>query len=175
MVTGMPVVFTTSFGGAGGIVAGTKYYVLTVSGPAGQTAFQVTTTFKGSTAVTLTAGSGSIRAAVSMLYSPPAYYRIQQPFILSGIVTALNAPANRLSTPSTSFSLTVYRTAAGADLQRGLTIVPSYTQTYNDATTVVQTYFNSTQIFGVNDRIHVYLTYVGSTTASDLTVQLDFL
>jgi hypothetical protein len=174
MVTGMPVVFTTSFGGAGGIVAGTKYYVLTVAGPAGHTAFQVTTTFKGSTALTLTAGSGSIRAAVSTLYSPPAYYRIQQPFILSGIVTALNAPANRLSTPSTSFSLTVYRTAGGADLQRGLTIVPSYTQTYNDATTVSQTYFNSAQIFGVNDRIHVYLTYVGSTTASDLTVQLDF-
>ena len=172
VVTGMPVVFTSSFGG--GIVAGTKYYMLKVGGNPGHTAFQVTPTFKGSAALTLTAGSGSIRAAVSTIYSPPAYYRIQQPFILSGIVTALNTAANLLSASSTSVSLTVYRTANGADLQQGLTIVPSYTQNFTDSTTIAKTYFNSSQIFGVGDRIHVYLTYVGSTTATDLTLQLDF-
>jgi hypothetical protein len=170
----MPVIFTSSFGGAGGIVAGTKYWMLAVGGVAGRTAFQVTTTFQGATAKTLTAGSGSVRAAVFTLYSPPAYYRIQQPFILSGLVTALNTPANLLSSASTSFSLTVFRTARGADLQTGLTIVPSFSQTYNDATTIAKTYFNSTQIFATGDRIHIYLTYVGTTTAQDVTVQLDF-
>jgi hypothetical protein len=174
VVTGMPVVFTSSFGGVGGIIAGTKYYVLKVGGNPGKTAFQVTPTYKGSTAITLTAGSGSVRAAVSTLSSPPAYYRIQQPFILSGLVTSLNTPANLLSTASTSFSLAVFRTANGADLQQGLTIVPMYTQTYNDSTTVSRTYFNTTQLFGTGDRLHVYLTYVGSTTAHDLTVQIDF-
>jgi hypothetical protein len=174
IVTGMPVIFTSSFGGAGGIVAGTKYWMLAVGGVAGRTAFQVTTTFQGATAKTLTAGSGSVRAAVFTLYSPPAYYRIQQPFILSGLVTALNTPANLLSSASTSFSLTVFRTARGADLQTGLTIVPSFSQTYNDATTIAKTYFNSTQIFATGDRIHIYLTYVGTTTAQDVTVQLDF-
>ena len=171
IVTGMPVVFTSSFGG---IVGGTRYWMLAVGGIPGRTAFQVTTTFQGATALTLSPGSGSVRAAVFTLYSPPAYYRIQQPFILSGLVTALNTPANLLSSASTSFSLTVFRTARGADLQTGLTIVPSYTQTYNNSTTIAQTYFNSTQIFAMGDRIHIYVTYVGSTTAHDLTVQLDF-
>ena len=171
IVTGMPVVFTSSFGG---IVGGTRYWMRAVGGIPGRTAFQVTTTFQGATALTLSPGSGSVRAAVFTLYSPPAYYRIQQPFILSGLVTALNTPANLLSSASTSFSLTVFRTARGADLQTGLTIVPSYTQTYNNSTTIAQTYFNSTQIFAMGDRIHIYVTYVGSTTAHDLTVQLDF-
>ena len=179
MVTGMPVVFNTSFGGAGGIVAGTKYYVLTIGGAPGYTAFQVTTTYSGSTAVTFSAaGTGSYNAVVWPLFSPPAYYRIQQPFILCGMMTSLNLPANitGATATSTNMSLFVCRTPVNSDLQQGVVIIPAYTQTYNDATTIVQTYFNSTQTFNVGDRVHVFLTYAGGAamTAQDVTVQLDF-
>jgi len=124
-------------------------------------------------ALALTAGSGSVTAAVWTLYSPPAFYRVQQPFLLSGFMTAINTPANVSNTSPTGFSLTVYRTASGADLQQGLTLVPGYSQTYNDGTTFTQTYYNSSQTFGAGDRLHVYLSYVGAPTAQDVTVQLD--
>jgi len=73
-------------------------------------------------------------------------------------------------------SLFVCRTPAGADLQQCVVIIPAYTQTYNDATTISKTYYNTTQTFNVGDRVHVFLTYAGGTnmTAQDVTVQLDF-
>ena len=94
------------------------------------------------------------------------------------MMTSLNLPANITgATPaSTNMSLFVCRTPVNSDLQQGVIIIPAFTQTYNDATTIVQTYFNSTQTFNVGDRIHVFLTYAGGAamTAHDITVQLDF-
>jgi hypothetical protein len=97
----------------------------------------------------------------------PAYYRTQQPFILSGL------NAHLTGAPGTGHSTTVQirRTPAGST---GTANVPGYSVTLSNSETDKSIYSIS-QTFGPGDLIHVYLTYTGnnSNTSHDLTVQLD--
>ena len=96
-----------------------------------------------------------------------AYYRTQQPFILSGL------NAHLVGAPGTGHSTTVQirRTPAGST---GAANVPGYSVTLSNSETDKSLYSIS-QTFGAGDLIHVYLTYTGnnSNTSHDLTVQLD--
>jgi hypothetical protein len=97
----------------------------------------------------------------------PAYFRVQQPFILSGLNARL------VGAPGTGHSTTVQirRTPAGST---GAANVPDYSVTLSNSETDKSLYSIS-QTFGAGDLIHVYLTYTGnnSNTSHDLTVQLD--
>ena len=101
--------------------------------------------------------------------TPPAFYRIQQITLLSGMSVSVNTP------PGTGHTVTV-------TVQKTLAInVPSNSPTNTifiitfGATETQKTFYNGSEQFNVGDRLHVLLTYTGSSanTATDLSVQLD--
>ena len=97
---------------------------------------------------------------------PAAYYRIQQPTILSGLFASLNIPTGSAQ----SVTVLVKRTPDGGTI--GDTI---FTVTLSN-TEVTKTFYNGSVDLNVRDKLHVYVTYTGNSgnnTAHDLSVQLD--
>jgi hypothetical protein len=96
----------------------------------------------------------------------PAFYRVQQPFLLSGFIVYMSIG------PGTGYSttVTVRRTPFGG----AIADVPGFTLTFNNSETF-KSYYNSSQTFGAKDLIHVHITRTGgnSNTTHDITVQLD--
>jgi hypothetical protein len=99
--------------------------------------------------------------------TPAAYYRTQQPFILSG----MNAHLTTATGTGHNATVNVRRTPAGST---GIADVPNYSLAFG-ATGTDRSIYNVSQTFGAGDLIHVQLTYTGGNgnTAQDLTVQLD--
>ena len=97
--------------------------------------------------------------------TPPAYYRIQQPAILSGLYVALN------TAPGTGNSVTIL-------LKRtpylGTIANTVFTVTISDTNTT-GTFYNGSVDFNTADQLQVSLTYTGGNgnNAADLTVQVD--
>jgi hypothetical protein len=98
--------------------------------------------------------------------SPPAYYRIQQPCLLSGMSAGLN------QAPGTGNTLTFL--VRYTPIATGTVTDTAFTVTFG-ATDLVQTYYNASLRLTTGDRLHVYITYTGNNgnAAQDLTVQLD--
>lgn len=165
---GMPIVFASSLGSSGQIVGGTIYYILTVA--AGK--ITVSATLNGTVVAVSGGGSVNVSGVVFPLTSAPAYYRIQQPMLLSAMATSLSLPAN-LSGTTDYCTVEVYKTPYGSNSQYGITNIANYKITYQDSTTYDKTFFDSTTSFAIGDRLHVYLTFSAGTTAHDLTVQID--
>ena len=97
--------------------------------------------------------------------TPYAQYRVQQPFILSGMVV------NCATVPGTGHSTTVKvrQTPAGGSIAD----VTGYSITLG-ATDSTISYYNTSQTFGAGDLIHVFVSYDASGNAThDLSVQLD--
>ena len=169
LVANMPVVFNAT---DRGITAGIIYYIF---GTPTATTLQLTTTFNGSSAFPITQGN-FVSTTYMFIYSAssaPAHFRIQQPFILSGMAASLGRPANATTSSLTNLIISLFKTPYGADLQTGIVRIAEYTLTFSDSTTFEETYFNSTVSFAVGDRLHAYVSYIGQTTAHDLTLQLD--
>ena len=98
--------------------------------------------------------------------TPAAYYRIQQPAILSGF----NVRMAILPTGADNVVFTVCRTP----LAGSITPITAYTLTFTSSSTYSQSYYNSTVNFATGDLIHVKVVYTGNNnTAHDLGVQLD--
>jgi parallel beta-helix repeat protein len=99
----------------------------------------------------------------------PAFYRVQQPFLLSGIMCfmKLKAPGTH---GGTTMTVSVWRTPFGGTIQPvdGFSLVFTGTDTF-------ESYYNSSQRFGTKDLIHVKIecTNHNNTNAHDITVQLD--
>jgi len=96
----------------------------------------------------------------------PAFYRVQQPFILSGMIAYMRtAPGVGHTT-----TITVRRTPFGGTIAD----VPLFSLVFNETDTF-KSYYNSSQTFGAKDLIHVYVTYTGGNgnTTHDIIVQLD--
>ena len=166
LVVDMPIVFQSSFGG---VTGGTVYYLSNIGG--GGHTIQVATT-RGGTGITTTTSSGlTVKAYVWTVSSPPAYYRIQQPCILAGMTASLSTDA-AANGGSDHMTVSVYRTPIGSDLQRGISAIPFYTMIFNSGGSD-QTYYDTSQTFSVGDRIHVFVWFTPTTTAHDLSVQLD--
>jgi hypothetical protein len=161
---GMPMVFATS---VGGLVAGTIYYIINASK---NTQITVSTTLGGTAYTGTTSTSGqTVAGYVWSLTSAPAYYRMQQPALLSGMTASVSTNVGAGKT----CVLQVYRTPGGADLQRGITLVKNYTLTI-DNTANSQSYYNSSRMFSASDRLSLFLTYSGLTpSVHDMSVQLD--
>jgi hypothetical protein len=98
---------------------------------------------------------------------PAAFFRIQQPAILSGLNVACTTGPN--STNGTTIQ--VYYTPVGGVM----TAIPNYRREITGAGATAISYYNSSQNLGAGDRIHVGVTYTGGNgnTTHDLTIQLD--
>lgn len=167
---GMPIVFQSAIGTT--VTPGTVYYILN---PQGNT-IPISATYNGPI-LSLSPGgplSPNVIGNVVTISSAPAYYRIQQPAILSGMAAFLARPADTTGSGATT-TITVYRTPVGSDYQFGLCPVANFTKTFS-GTTLLETYYNSSKTFSAGDRIHVFLSYTtgsGTNSSHDLTVQLD--
>lgn len=102
--------------------------------------------------------------------TPPAFYRAQQPFILSGIAVFLGiAPGSTGGTTHTT-TVTVRRTPVGGTIAD----VTGYSLTLSGTDTTAS-FYSGSQTFGTGDRVHVFISYTGGTNnaSHDVTVQLD--
>ena len=98
--------------------------------------------------------------------TPAAYYRIQQPVILSG----MNVRMAILPTGADDVVFTVCRTP----LAGSITPITAYTLTFTSSSTYSQSYYNTSVDFATGDLIHVKVVYTGNNnTAHDFGVQLD--
>ena len=96
---------------------------------------------------------------------PAAYYRIQQPTLLSGMSAGLNtAPGT-----GNSVTLLVRHTPYGGSITDTL-----FTVTFG-ATDTFKNFYSASHTMDVGDYINLYITYTGNNAnaASDLTCQLD--
>jgi hypothetical protein len=94
----------------------------------------------------------------------PAFYRIQQPTILSGLSAAL---ANAPGTGHSIVALVRY-TPVGGTITDTL-----FTVTFG-ATDTAKSFYNASRNLNSGDKLHVYLSGVtGNNSATDLSVQLD--
>jgi hypothetical protein len=93
--------------------------------------------------------------------TPPAYFRVQQPLLLSGMYASLNiAPGG-----ANSVTLTVYQNGVSTG---------TYTTTIS-GTATFNTFYNGSVRFNTGDYLSLYVSYTGggANLAHDLTVQLD--
>jgi hypothetical protein len=171
LTKGMPIVFQSVIGGT--VSVGTVYYIAAVSSPT----ITISATFNGP--VFALTGSGSLSPSVTgnvvTISSAPAYYRIQQPAILSGMAAFLAIPPNTNGATGSSTTVTIYRTPVGSDYQFGLCPVANYTKTFS-GTDLLETYYDSSKTFSAGDRIHAFLSYTSGATGNsshDFTLQLD--
>jgi len=97
---------------------------------------------------------------------PPAYFRVQQPVLLSGLSVGLN------TAPGAGHSVTVL--VRYTPIATGTVTDSAFTLTLSNAQ-VTANYYNSSLRLATGDRIHVYVSYTGNNanTGHDLTVQLD--
>jgi hypothetical protein len=96
--------------------------------------------------------------------TPPAFYRIQQPAILSGLSAAL------ATAPGTGHSIValVQYTPVGGTITNTL-----FTVTFG-ATDTIKSFYNSSQNLNSGDRLHVSLSGItGNNSATDFSLQLD--
>jgi hypothetical protein len=110
-------------------------------------------------------GTQAISASFPDTGTPAAYYRIQQPTLLTGISAGLNAA------PGTGNSVTILvrHTPYGGSITD-----TEFTITFGAADTF-KNFYSSSHTMDVGDYINVQLSYTGNNanTATDLTVQLD--
>jgi hypothetical protein len=167
LAVAMPIVFSANLGN---IVQGTIYYVQAV---VNGTTIRISTTPTGAVFSPGTT-TGSVRANLFNMTAPPAYYKVQQPALLSGISVAMAVPANSPGSSAVTVEVSVYRTPSGMNTQTSIAPILNFFTTFNDDTTTSQSYYSASQTFGAGDKIHVYLSYFGGTPlAHDMTVQLD--
>jgi hypothetical protein len=166
LAPGMPIIFASSFNN---VIAGTLYYIYSIDSA---TKIFITSSYGGSIFTTTAANGLSVNAYIYTISNPPAFYRVQQPAILSGIACALANPAS-VSGGTDSVTISVYRTPAGSDVQTGIAKIPYYTQTFDGSSGISLEYYDTSQNLAVGDRISVFMWSSPNTPAHDLSVQLD--
>ena len=166
LVAGMPIIFPSSFSN---VVGGTLYYIHSIDSA---TKIFITATRGGAIFTTTAAGGLTVNAYIYAIYAVPAFYRIQQGCILTGISCALALPASAVGGVD-SLTVSVYRTPKNADAQTGISVIPYYTKTFTQAGETSLAYYDTSQNFAQGDKLHVFASFTSTTTAHDLSVQLD--
>jgi hypothetical protein len=176
LAAGMPIIFRAAIGND--ITVGTVYWIkaLTTAGTGNPPAITISNSYNGPVKV-LTGSDGTITVGgnIVTISSAPAYYRIQQPAILSGMSAFLAIPPNTNGATGSTTSVSIYRTPVGSDYQFGLCPVANYTKTFS-GTDLLETYYDSSKTFSAGDRIHAFLSYTSGATGNsshDFTLQLD--
>jgi hypothetical protein len=96
--------------------------------------------------------------------APPAFYRIQQPTIISGLSSALG------TAPGTGHTVTILveYTPVGGTITSTL-----FTVTFG-ATDTVKSFYNASQNLNSGDKLHVFVSGItGANNATDFSLQLD--
>jgi hypothetical protein len=99
---------------------------------------------------------------------PAAFFRVQQPAILSGLnIACTTGPASTHGT-----TIQVYWTPKSTGI---MVAIPNYRKEITGAGGTAISYYNSTQDLAAGDKIHVGVTYSGGNgnLTHDLTIQLD--
>jgi hypothetical protein len=98
--------------------------------------------------------------------TPPAYYRVQQPCLLSGLSAGLNIGAGGTDTVTVLVRYTPISTGVITNTPFTVTLTVSETN---------KEFYNASVRLNTGDRIHVQLSYTGghSNNGHDLTVQID--
>lgn len=101
----------------------------------------------------------------------PAFYRVQQPLILSGMIVFMRLPAPPGTHNGTTVTISVWRTPFGQTVP---VAVPNFSLSFS-GTETFKSYYNSSLTFGAKDLIHVRLqcSNINDANAHDITVQLD--
>ena len=165
LVAGMPIVFASSFSN---VVRGTLYYIHSIDNA---TRIFITATLGGAIFTTTAASGLTVNAYIYAIYTVPAFYRVQQPCILTGMSCALALPASAVGGVD-SLTVSVYRTPKNADAQTGISAIPYYTKTFGSIGTILA-YYDTSQNLAQGDKLHVFASFTSTTTAHDLSVQLD--
>jgi hypothetical protein len=110
-------------------------------------------------------GTQAVSGAFPDTGTPAAYYRVQQPAIISGLSVGLGGAAGTGHT----VTVLVRVTPSGGSIAS-----TSFTVTLG-ATDLFANFYDASVTVGTGDRIHVQVSYTGNNgnTAHDLTVQLD--
>lgn len=94
----------------------------------------------------------------------PAYFRVQQPSLISGLSCSLNVAPGIGNSVILTIQVTPYNMSR---------VVTSFSVTLTDAQ-LQGTFYNSSFRCGTGDLIHLYIEYTGSKTgAHDVTAQID--
>lgn len=98
--------------------------------------------------------------------TPPAYFRIQQPVLLSGLSCSLNGA------PGSTHSVTLL--VQYTPISTGIVTNTPFTITFI-GTQVEGSFYNSSLSLNTGDKIHLYMTYTGNNAnnAHDITAQID--
>jgi len=163
---GMPIVFASSFNN---VIGRTQYYIHSID-----SATKIFITWEWGGVISPTpAGSGlTVNAYIFPISSAPAFYRVQQPSILSGISCALAIPASP-SGGADTLTVSVYITPKNANPQTGISAIPYYSKTLTSASGNSLSYYGTSYNLAAGDRISVFVSFTPGTTAHDLSVQLD--
>ena len=99
--------------------------------------------------------------------TPPAYFRVQQPCLLSGIAAGVNIAPGSTNTITLLVRYTPISTGSVTDTSFTVTITGSQ---------VTNSYYNSSLALNTGDQIHLYISYTSGSPANaahDISVQLD--
>ena len=96
---------------------------------------------------------------------PPAYFRIQQPSLISGLSCALNTGTLNTDTVTLSVRYSKAGTTTVRDTSFSVTLSENI---------IENSFYNSSLSLNTGDKVHLYLNYTGnSNNAGDLTAQID--
>jgi hypothetical protein len=96
--------------------------------------------------------------------TPPAYYRVQQPIMILGLVAGLSGG----TTGGNTVTITIYYTPKNGTIK-----TTPFTVTFAAGETN-KTFYDSSVRLNTGDNIHVGVIYTGANNAAhDLTVQVD--
>ena len=112
-------------------------------------------------------GTQAVSSSFPDITIPAAFYRVQQPLILSGI----NIHSNTSTSASGGTTFFVFRSPGGT----GMTLLSDFTAGFT-ATQTNFSYYNSSHDFAAGDLIHVGVVQTGggnNNTMGDITIQLD--
>jgi hypothetical protein len=112
-------------------------------------------------------GTQAVSSSFPDITIPAAYYRIQQPAILSGI----NIHANTPTSANGGVTFTVFRSPGGTGMYELTNFTLGLTATQTDLS-----YYNTTQDFASGDFLHIGVKYSGggnNNTIGDISIQLD--
>ena len=121
-------------------------------------------------------GTQAVNNLFPDITTPPAFYRIQQPTIISGLSASLTIAPNATGATNNNVTITVCYTPFGSSYPTNYTTT-LFTYIFTGSTSPVSgNFYNSSTRLNTGDLLHLQITYTGvgnSNTAQDLSVQVD--
>lgn len=121
-------------------------------------------------------GTQAVNNLFPDITTPPEFYRIQQPTIISGLSASLTIAPNATGATNNNVTITVCYTPFGSSYPTNYTTT-LFTYIFTGSTSPVSgNFYNSSTRLNTGDLLHLQITYTevgNSNTAQDLSVQVD--